>query len=171
VLPYATPLNGVHASYIPQLREWMPAYVPGWIPSTRALDEGKRCKIMRAALACTLNVTFPDARTRQCYTRHASSRQSTPPPPRDSAAVAAARDDERLPRVRIINPRPPRRTLPTFSFALQRCSVAYDWTLADLCLCEATLVEATLLKTVELPSRNTPTPPSLSLCLSTPHHG
>jgi hypothetical protein len=42
VLPYATPLNGVHASYIPRLREWAPAYVPGWVPTHRAFDNGKR---------------------------------------------------------------------------------------------------------------------------------
>jgi hypothetical protein len=63
VLPYATPVNGPHGSYMAHL----------WGSIT---GKGKKCKIMRAALKCVLQNHLPDDATRGCYLRHASQRQA-----------------------------------------------------------------------------------------------
>jgi len=59
VLPYATPINGPHGQYMVHL--W--GYITGY---------GKKCKILREALKCSLDAI--PAEHRACYLRHASAR-------------------------------------------------------------------------------------------------
>ena len=78
VLPYATPINGPHASFMVHL--W--GFITG---------KGKKCKILRAALRCTLSEALPSDTMRACYLKQATGLGHGEPP---SATTAVAEGEE-----------------------------------------------------------------------------
>mmetsp|Transcript_43695 Transcript_43695/g.83394 ORF Transcript_43695/g.83394 Transcript_43695/m.83394 type:complete len:459 (-) Transcript_43695:169-1545(-) len=59
VLPYATPINGPHGQYMVHIWGMVTGY-------------GKKCKILREALQCTIESNIPTEQLRECYLKHAS---------------------------------------------------------------------------------------------------